>query len=88
MQNLPILVGGDERDGKALGTEAAGTTDTVEIGIGIGGQVVVDGEVDPLDVNTTAKDIGSHTDALVELLEFLVPADAMLMSAGRMSIKR
>ena len=59
----------------------------MQIRVGLGGQIVVDGQVDPLNINTTAKDVGSNADALVELLELLVPADTMLMSVTRISIR-
>jgi len=53
----------------------------VEVGVGIGGKVVVDGQVDTLDINTTTEDIGGNADPLVELLEFLVALDTRGLSA-------
>lgn len=47
----------------------------MQVRVGISGQVVVDGKVDALNINTTTEDIGSDTDTLVELLELLVPFD-------------
>lgn len=81
LQNLLVLVGGDEGDGKTLGTEAARTTHTMQVRIGVGGEIVVDSEVDALDIDTTAKDVSGHADTLVELLELLVPANAVCESA-------
>lgn len=49
----------------------------MEVGVGITGEVVVDGEVDALDVDTTAKDVGGDADTLVEFLEFLVAFDTV-----------
>ena len=49
----------------------------MEVRIGVGGHVVVDGEVDAFDVDAAAEDVGGDADALVELLEFLVPFDAI-----------
>ena len=51
----------------------------MQIRVGIAGQVVVDSQVDAFNVDTASEDIGSNTDALVELLEFLVPLDSMWM---------
>lgn len=48
----------------------------MEVGVGVGGEVVVDGQIDALDVDTTAENVGGNTDALVELFEFLVAFDA------------
>ena len=73
-----VLVGADERDGQSLGTESPSTTDTVQVGAGIVGQVVVDGEVDTLNINTSSKDIGSNADSLLELLELLVATNTRL----------
>lgn len=73
-----VLVGADERDGQSLGTESSSTTDTVQVGAGIVGQVVVDGEVDTLNINTSSKDIGSNADSLLELLELLVATNTRL----------
>jgi hypothetical protein len=39
------------------------------------GHVIVDGDVDTLDINTTTEDVGGHADAGLELLEFLVSLD-------------
>jgi hypothetical protein len=47
----------------------------VQVGVGIGGKIVVNGKVDTLDIDTTAEDISGDTDTLVELLELLVALD-------------
>ena len=44
----------------------------MEVGVGIHGHVVVDGQIDTLDVDTTTEDVCGDTDTLVEVLEFLV----------------
>jgi len=44
----------------------------MQVRVGISWKIIVDCQVDALNVNTTTKDIGSNTDPLVELLEFLV----------------
>jgi len=75
LQNLLVLVRGDERDSKTLGTETACTTDAVQIRVRIGGEIIVDSKVDTLDIDTTSKNVGSDTDTLVKFLEFLVAAD-------------
>jgi len=79
-EDLLILLGADEADGHTLGTETTGTTDTVKVAVGIGGQVVVDGQVDTLNVDTTAEDVGGDTDALLEVLELLVALDTLLLA--------
>jgi len=49
----------------------------VKIRVGIGRQIVVDSQVDPLNINTTTEDVGGDADTLVELLELLIPADTV-----------
>ena len=48
----------------------------MEVGIGIGWQIVVNRQVDTLDIDTTPKDIGGYANTLVEFLEFFVAFDA------------
>lgn len=61
--------GAHEADRDTLDTESASTTDAVKVAVSVGSQVVVDGKVDALDVDTTAEDVvGGTTDALLELL--------------------
>ncbi len=75
LENLLVLLAADKGNGQTLGTETAGTTDTVQVGAGVGRQVVVDGQVDALDIDTTSENVSGNADALLELLELLVAAD-------------
>lgn len=52
----------------------------MEIGIGIGGHVVVNGKVNAFNVDTTTEDVSGNTDTLVELLEFLVASDTEVLN--------
>ena len=47
----------------------------MEVRVGVTWQVVIDGQIDALDINTTTKDISSDADTLVEVLEFFVAFD-------------
>jgi hypothetical protein len=47
----------------------------VEVRVGVGGRVVVDDDVDTLDVDTTAEDVGGDEDTLLEGLELLEARD-------------
>ncbi len=49
----------------------------MKVGIGIRGKVVVDGQVDTLNINTTSENIGGNADTLLEVLEGLVALDAV-----------
>ena len=80
LEHFLVLLRADKGDGKTLGTETTSTTHAVEVRVSVSGQIVVDGQVDTLNIDTTAEDIGGNADALVELLELLVPADTTRMS--------
>jgi hypothetical protein len=79
-KDLLVLLRADEADCHTLGTETTGTTDTVEVAVGIGGQVVVDGQVDTLDIDTTTEDVGGDANTLLEILELLVALDTLLLA--------
>ena len=79
LQHLLVGVVAHKGNSKTLGTETAGTTDTVEVGVSVRRQIVVDCEVDTLNVDTTSEDVRGDTDALVELLELLVTADTEVL---------
>lgn len=76
LQDGLILLAADKGDAEPLGTETTGATDTMEVRVRVGGQVVVDGQIDALDVDAPAEDIGGDADALVEFFEFFVAFDA------------
>jgi hypothetical protein len=54
----------------------------MQVGVGVGGKIIVDGQVDALNVDTTAEDVRGNANALVEVLELLVPANAMRKSVS------
>lgn len=75
LEHLLVILGADKGNRQTLGTETTRTTDTVQVGVGISRQVVVDGKVDALNIDTTSEHVGRNTDTLVELLELLVAFD-------------
>ena len=79
LENLLVVIVADKGDGETLGTETTGTTDTVEVGVSLSGQIVVDGQVDTLDIDTTTEDISGNADTLVELLKLLVALDTVVV---------
>lgn len=78
LEHLLVGVGADEGDRQTLGSETAGTTDTVEVRRGIAGEIVIDGQVDALDIDTTTENIGGNTDPFLELLELLVAPNTVI----------
>lgn len=85
LQHLHVRLGTDKGDGETLGTETTGTTDAVKIGVGIGRQIIVDGQVDTLNINTTTEDISGNANTLVELLELLVTLDTIIHEENSIS---
>ena len=75
LEHVLIRLIADEADTQALGTESTSTTNTMKVGGCIGGQIVVDGEVDAFNVDTSAEDVGGDADSLVEFFEFFVAFD-------------
>lgn len=78
LQYLLIGLAADERDRPTPGTETTCTADTMEVGISTIWEIVVDGEIDTLDINTTTKDVCGNADTLVEILELLVALDTVV----------
>lgn len=75
LQDLLISLTAHEGNRKALGSEAAGTANTMEVRIRIAWKVVVDSEINALDINTTAEHISGDADTLVKFFELFVPLD-------------
>lgn len=76
LDDIFVLIIAHETDTQALGAEATGTPDPVEIAIGIIGQIVVDGKIDALDIDPTTKNVCRNANTLIELFEFFVTLDA------------
>lgn len=73
----------DEVDGKTKVTVSARSTNSVQVGFGILGEVKVDDNVDSLDINTTSEEIGADevsADAVAEVVEDAVAS--LLLHAG------
>jgi hypothetical protein len=79
LQNILVGLCADEGDGDTLGTKTTGTTDTMEVGVSVKWEIVVNGQIDTLDINTTTEDIGGNADALVKFLEFLISLDTVCL---------
>lgn len=77
LQDSLVFGAADERDTETLGSETTGTTDTVEVRVSLIGHIVVDGDVDTLNIDTTSEDISGDTDTGLEILELLVALDTI-----------
>lgn len=81
LQHSFVLGAANERDTKTLGSEAAGTTDAVEVRVSLVRHVVVDGDVDTFNINTTAEDVSGHANTGLEVLELFVALNTVASSA-------
>lgn len=81
LQNSLVFGAANEGDTETLGSETTSTTDTVEVGVSLVWHVVVDGDVDALNIDTTTEDVSGHTDTGLEILELLVAFDTVSSSA-------
>jgi hypothetical protein len=70
-----VLSAAHKGDAETLGSEAAGTTDTMQVRVRLVGHIVVDRNVDALNVNTAAENVSRDTDTGLELFELLVTLD-------------
>lgn len=53
----------------------------MKVGVGVRGKIVVNGQVDTFNVDTTSKHVGGNADTLLEVLESLVALDSMWLLA-------
>ena len=65
------IISSDEVDGNTLTAETATATNTVNVVLTVGGQVIVDDQRDLLDINTTGKKISGNQDTGRSRTEFL-----------------
>ena len=69
---LGVFLVGNEGDGKTLGAESTGSGDSMQIGVGVLGHIVVEHDVHSLDIHTTSEEVGGDEDTALEVLEELV----------------
>lgn len=80
LQDSLVVGAADKRDAETLGSKTTGTTDTVEVRVGFVGHIVVDGNIDALNVDTTTEDVSGDTNTGLEVLELLVALDTDRLS--------
>ena len=81
LQNLLVRLTADERYTQTLCPKSTSTSYTVQVAVSVTGQVIIDGEIDAFDIYTAAKHVGGDADALVELFEFFVAFDAIVIAS-------
>ena len=81
MERLAIFVSADKGDGQTLGSEAAGTTDAMKVGVSVERHVEVEDDVDLFNIDATAEELCCDEDAVTELLEALVNLKSIFKGA-------
>lgn len=76
-QNLLVLFAANEGNGDTLGSESSGTTHSVKELIGFVGEIVIDHDIDPLDIDSASKQIRRDQNAGIEILERLVLGNSL-----------
>lgn len=76
LQDLLVGVRSDKRNRQTPRSEPTRSANSVEVRVGVGRLVVVDDDVDPLNVDSSTKDIGRDKDSLLERLELSVSLDS------------
>ena len=79
VQHLLILFGADEGDGKTFGAKSSRASDSMQVGVRVVRHVIVEYDVDLLDVDTSAEDLGGDQDTVLEGLESLVDFDSVVV---------
>jgi len=74
-----ILRAADEADSQTLCTESSSSSDSVEIGVRILRHVKVEDHIDLLNVNSSAEDISSNHDPVLELLEVIISLNSLFL---------
>ena len=69
----------DQVDGETEVAETAGAADTVQVGLGVLGEVEVDYHVHGLDVDTTGEEVGAHEVAHGAVAEVVEDAVTVLL---------
>ena len=69
---LGVLLVGNEGDRETLGTESTSSRNSVQVGVGVFGHIVVEHDVHSLDIHTTTEKVGGDKDTSLEIFEELV----------------
>lgn len=64
IQDLCVVLVRDEGDGESFGTETASTGDSMQVGVGVFGHVVVEHDVHTFNVHAATEEIRGDEDAL------------------------
>ena len=79
VQHLLILFGADEGDGKTFGAKSSRASDSMQVGVRVVRHIIVEYDVDLLNVDTSAEDLGGDQDTVLEGLESLVDFDSVVV---------
>merc|ERR1719447_131906 len=79
LENLVVLIIGNERDSQTLGTKSTSSSDTMKICVGVFWHIIVEDDVDSFNIHSTSEQVSSDQDTTLEILEFLVSGKTFLL---------
>jgi len=83
---LGVLLVGDKRDCETLGTKSTGSRNSMQVGVGVFGHIVVEHDVHSLDIHTTTEKVGGDEDTSLEIFEELVSLKTFFLIHGSVNI--
>jgi len=86
LRGLGVLLVGDEGDGETLGTESTRSRNSVQVGVGVFGHIVVEHDVHSLDIHATTEKVGGDEDSSLEIFEELVSLKTFFLIHGSVNI--
>jgi len=79
LKDFRVVLSTHKTDGETLGTESTSSSDSMQVGIRVLRHVVVEHDVDSLDIDTSAKQVGGHEDSSLKVFELAVPFESLLL---------
>lgn len=71
LEQIGFVIFSNEVDGDSEVAESARSTDSMQVNVGVLGEVEVDHHVDGLDVNTSCENVGAHQASGLSVLEVM-----------------
>jgi hypothetical protein len=69
----------NKRDGQSLSSKSTSSTNSMQVGIGVVGHVVIDHDIDTFDIDTSTQQVGGNHDSVFVILEVLISVNSSLV---------
>lgn len=77
-ENLFVLRRRNKGDTETFGAKSTGTTNTMKVRISFGRYIIVNGNIDALDINSSSKDVSTNSNSLLKCLELFVSSNSRI----------